>query len=119
MTILNLPSVMRLCDEYFNTNIFKLNCKMSRSIYSDWPKKLSRLDKPFFHSISLNSQKYPQNRGYTVSLVNCFVLWVWTLKLTLYVHIKYSVASKRLHPLYSAVYLNGLRLFVFELCHDY
>ena len=41
------------------------------------------------------------------------------LKLTLYAHIKYFVASKRSYPVYSAVYLNGLRLFVFELCHDY
>ena len=52
---------------------------------------------------------------YTVSIENCFFLLVSELKLTLYVHIKYSVSSKRLCPLYSAIYLNGLRLFVYEL----
>ena len=32
-------------------------------------------------------------------------------------HIKYLVASMRSYPIYSAFYLNGLRLFIFELCH--
>ena len=39
--------------------------------------------------------------------------------MSFYLHIEYSVARKWPYPLYSAVYLNGLRLFVFELCHDY
>ena len=33
-----LSSVMQLCNKYFNTNILKLNCRMSESSISPWPK---------------------------------------------------------------------------------
>ena len=79
MTILDLPSVMRLYNEYFNSNIHKLNCRMILN-----GLKIMLIGQ----AICLNNQKYPQNRCYTVSLENCFVLWVRRLKPTVYVHIK-------------------------------
>ena len=36
---ISLPSVMRLCNEFFDTNLLKMNCRMSRSINSHWSKK--------------------------------------------------------------------------------
>ena len=68
-----LSSVMQLCNKYFNTNILKLNCRMSESSISPWPKNFMLIGQAIFHSISLNNQNYPLNRCYTgtnVSLEN-------------------------------------------------
>ena len=95
MTILNLPSVMQLCNEFFDTNLLKLNSRMSRSINSRWPKKIMLIGQAIFSQCKFKylSQKYPQNRCYTVSLENCFFLCVSGLKLTLYLHISEDAAS--------------------------
>ena len=50
-------SVMQLCKKYFNTYILKLNCRMSDSSVSPWPKKFMLIGQAILHSLSLNNQK--------------------------------------------------------------
>ena len=69
MTILNLSSVMRLCNKN-NTNILKLNCMMPGSSNSHWPKNIMSTGQAI--SSQYKSKRYPQNT-YTVSLENCFL----------------------------------------------
>ena len=108
MTILNLPSVMRLCNENFNTNILKLSHRMSRSINSHWPKTIMLIGQAIFSQYNIFAKNTPKT-GVILSHLKIASFYGYEgLKLTLYVHIKYFVASKGSYPIYSAVYLNGL-----------
>ena len=86
MKICILSSVMQLYNKYVNTNILKLNRRMSESSISPWPNNFMLIGQAMFHTLSLDNQKYPKNRCYTGSLENCFFLCLRGLKLTLYVH---------------------------------